>query len=189
MAGREEKSSERSASKRRQRAQRRRGRYPPEGGAGPDAGATPEASEEAEQLRDRLLRLQADQENARKRQSRQREEQAKFAVEGLMKEIIVAIDNFDRALEHRAHTPEVEAFAKGLELTHRHLWEVLSKHGLARTEALGKPFDPHIHEAMATEEAAGVDDGTVLEVLQEGYTLHGRVLRPALVKVAKAAEG
>lgn len=143
-------------------------------------------TEEIERLKDRILRLQADHDNYRKRIAREREEQAKFANEGLMRELLTSMDNFDRALEHRKHTPEVEAFAKGLELMHQQLWDILKKHGLERIEAQGQPFNPHRHEAISTEEVGGVDDGTVLDVIQEGYTLHGRVLRPSLVKVAKA---
>lgn len=146
----------------------------------------PTASREAEQLRSRLVRLQADHENFRKRVQREREEHAKFALEGVMKELIVSLDNFSRAMAHRAHTPELDAFCKGLELTQQHLWDTLRRHGLERIDAQGRPFDPHRHEAMAAEEIAGVESGTVLDVFQEGYTLSGRVLRPALVKVAKA---
>lgn len=179
-----------SPSQKSQRRLRRR-RYqgspvPPEQEGGVIEPVEAETSETIEKLNDRLLRMKADYENFRKRVTREREEQAKFALEGLMKEIVVSMDNFDRALEHRAHTPEVEAFAKGLELTHRHLWDVLQKHGLERIDARGKMFDPMIHEALSTEEKSGVANGTVLDVIQEGYTLNGRVIRPALVKVAKA---
>ena len=180
--------------RRRQRYQLRRRRYE----AIAASAAVPEpselvspsesSSEEVDQLRARLLRLQADHDNYRKRVLREREEQAKWALEGLMHELITSMDNFDRALEHRAHTPEVEAFAKGLEITHRQLWESLAKQGLERIEALGKPFDPHVHEALATEVADGVEEGAVLDVIREGYSLNGRVLRPSLVKVARVAE-
>jgi molecular chaperone GrpE len=146
-------------------------------------------AEELEKLKDRLIRLQADHENYRKRVAREREEQTKFALEGLVRELLVSLDNFDRAMAHRVHSPEVDAFAQGLELTHQHLWETLRKHGVERIPALGQPFDPHLHEALATENVSGVEDGTVLDVLQEGYTLGGRVLRPALVRVAKADTG
>lgn len=179
--------------RRRQRYQLRRRRYgalTPEGDLG--AGAqiieveSQTTAEELEKLRERLLRVQADHENHRKRMLRERDEQARFALEGIMHGLILSMDNFERALEHRTHTPEVEAFAKGLELTHRQLWETLAKSGLERIEALGKPFDPHVHEAMATVEAEEVEDGTVLDVIQVGYSLSGRVLRPALVRVAKS---
>jgi molecular chaperone GrpE len=179
--------------RRRQRYQLRRRRYgalTPESDLGAGAQVveveSAAAAEELEQLRERLLRVQADHENHRKRMLREREEQARFALEGIMHELILSMDNFERALEHRTHTPEVEAFAKGLELTHRQLWETLAKNGLEKIEALGKPFDPHVHEAMATTEAEGIEDGTVLDVIQEGYSLSGRVLRPALVRVAKS---
>ncbi len=143
-------------------------------------------SEEIERLRNRLLRLQADHDNFRKRMAREREEQAQFAHEGLMRDLLASMDNFDRALAHRKQTPEVEAYAKGLELMHQQLWDNLARHGLQRIEAQAQPFDPHRHEAISAEEVSGVDDGTILDVIQEGYVLHGRVLRPSLVKVAKA---
>jgi molecular chaperone GrpE len=151
----------------------------------PKSGGPAADKDEIERLNERLQRLQADHENFRKRVAREREEQSKIALEGLMKDLIVSLDNFDRALTHRSHTPEVEAFVKGLELTHQQFEETLRRAGVERIEAEGQPFDPHRHEAIATEPAADVDDGTILEVIQDGYTLSGRVLRPSLVKVAK----
>lgn len=182
--------------RRRKRFQLRRRRYLPQaasaevgenrpaGTPGESGGA--DAAAEIERLGARLLRLQADHENYRKRVAREREEQTAFALAKIMRELLVVLDNFERAMDHRTRTPEVDAFAQGLELTHKQLRDVLTRFGLEPIPAQGQRFDPHLHEALATEEVAGVDEGTILDVLQQGYTLHGRVLRPALVKVAKA---
>jgi len=182
-----------SPMRRRQRYQLRRRRYQPlDMAAAPISEPLPamsagsaEQGQEVEDLRDRLMRQQAEHENHRKRLDRVTDERVKFALEGLLTEILPVIDNFERAVSHAGDNPEVIAFAKGMELTHRQLLDTLGKQGLEKIPALGQAFDPHIHEAMGAEKADGVEEGTILEVIQEGYRLHDRVVRPALVKVAR----
>ncbi len=96
------------------------------------------------------------------------------------------LDAFERAL--KAHDdPAYEEYRKGLELIYRQLWETLAKHGLERIAAAGKPFDPYFHQAIERVETDEYPDGTVVEVLQDGFLLHGRVLRPSVVRVSHNA--
>lgn len=142
-------------------------------------------------LRDRHLRLQAEFENFRKRQQRDREEVHRHAKERLLREIPGVIDNLERALKH-AGTPEAtqESLAQGIDLVARQLHEILARFGAEPMKALGGAFDPHLHEAMARVPTAGEPpDGTVVEEFRRGWLIDGKVLRPALVAVAKQADG
>lgn len=140
---------------------------------------------------DRLLRLQAEFENFRKRQQRDREELNRQAKERVLAELPGVLDNLERALKHAgAPGAAPETLAQGVELVCKQLQEVLSRFGVEPIAALGGTFDPHLHEAMARVETAGdPPDGTVIEEYRRGYLLDGRVLRPALVAVAKLADG
>ncbi len=160
--------------------------------AGADA-----AGEENERLRndlafaqDRLLRLQAEFENYRKRQQRDREECNRRAKESVLGELPGVVDNLERALRHAgAADAAAETLAQGVELVCKQLQEVLSRFGVEPIPALGALFDPRLHEAMARVETSGdPPDGTVIEEYRRGYLLDGKVLRPALVAVAKMAE-
>lgn len=160
--------------------------------AGADAGA-----EESERLRadlaasqDRLLRLQAEFENYRKRQVRDREECNRRAKESVLGELPGVLDNLERALRHAgAADAAPETLAQGVELVCKQLQEVLGRFGVEPIPALGAVFDPRLHEAMARVETAGdPPDGTVIEEYRRGYLLDGKVLRPALVAVAKLAD-
>lgn len=133
------------------------------------------------QLKDRLLRTLADFENLRKRTEREKADYFRYAVSGVMKDLLPVLDNFDRALEH---AEEGDEFHKGVLLIYKHLFEVLQKHGLTPIEEAGVHFDPNIHEAVIREEDESVPSHTVVAVLQRGYFLHDRLLRPAMVKVA-----
>lgn len=139
---------------------------------------------------DRLLRLQAEFENFRKRQQRDREELNRQAKERVLGELPGVLDNLERALKHAgAPGAAPETLAQGVELVCRQLQEVLSRFGVEPIAALGGTFDPHLHEAMARVETTGdPPDGTVIEEYRRGYLLDGRVLRPALVAVAKLAD-
>jgi len=136
---------------------------------------------ETEQLRDRYLRLLADFENFRRRTEREKTEFYKYAMAGLLKDLLPVLDNFDRSLEH---AEEGDDFHKGVLLIYKQLYDILQKHGLKPIEESGVPFDPNIHEAVVREEDPSVPSHTVSAVLQKGYFLHDRLLRPAMVKVA-----
>jgi molecular chaperone GrpE len=141
---------------------------------------------EKEELTATLVRRQADFENYRKRVERERQDEARRSTGRLLQELLPVLDGFERALAgHPAH----DDYRKGVELIYRHLWDTLSKQGLERIVAAGKPFDPHFHQAIERVETQEHPDGSVLQVVQEGYLLDGRVLRPSLVRVAAAPEG
>ena len=143
---------------------------------------------EKDELMQTMIRRQADFENYRKRIERERDEERRRGTERLLEDLVPVLDAFDRAL--RAHdNPAYEEYRKGLELIYRQLWETAARHGLERIAAADKPFDPRFHQAIERVETAEHPEGTIVEVLQEGYLFHGRVLRPSLVKVAAAPAG
>jgi molecular chaperone GrpE len=135
---------------------------------------------------DRLLRKTAEFDNYRKRVERDRKDEARRGVGRLLQDLLPVLDGFERALA--AH-PAQDEYRKGVELIYRHLADTLSRHGLERIAAEGKRFDPHYHEAIERVETAEHADGTILQVLQQGYLFDGRVLRPSLVRVVVAPEG
>jgi molecular chaperone GrpE len=131
--------------------------------------------------RDRYVRAVADFDNFRKRTEREKSDFRRYAVSDVLRDILPVLDNFDRALDHAA---EGDEFHKGVLLIYKQLFEVLQRHGLKTIEESGVRFDPNIHEAVVREEDASVPSHTVTAILQKGYFLHERLLRPALVKVA-----
>lgn len=134
-------------------------------------------------LKNTLIRLQADFDNYRKRTERERQQERHRGAELLVESLLPVLDGFDRAISaHRdaAH----DEFRKGFELIRKQLLDVLSKQGLKRIETEGKPFDPNFHHAIERVETHDQPDDTVLEELQAGYVFHGKVLRPAMVRVA-----
>ena len=137
--------------------------------------------QEMRDVRDRYLRTLADFENYRKRADREKADFFKYALAGTIKDLLPVIDNFDRALEH---ADEGDDFHKGVSLIYKQLFDVLTRHGLKPIDDSGVSFDPNIHEAVVTEEDPSVPAHTVVAILQKGYYLHDRLLRPALVKVA-----
>lgn len=138
------------------------------------------AAEKAE-LQDLLLRARAEFDNFRRRVERERFEYLQYAAMDSVREILPVLDDFERAL--KAETADRE-YAKGVELIYQRLSDRLQKLGLEPIEAVGKPFDPNIHEAMQRVETEDVPDQTVLDELQRGYNFKGKLLRPAWVKVA-----
>jgi len=141
------------------------------------------AQAEKEELRHTLVRRQADFENYRKRIERERLEEAQRSVARLIEALLPVLDAFERALA--AHDdPAYEDYRKGFELIYRQLWDAFERQGLNRIEAEGKTFDPHLHHAVERVESEDHEDGEVLEVLQPGYRLRDKVLRPAAVRVA-----
>jgi len=139
---------------------------------------------EKEELRDTLLRRQADYENYRKRIEKERHQERHRGVEHVIELLLPVLDAFDTALASASKDSAAADYAKGFELIRRQLWDALSKQGLARIESVGKEFNPHVHHAIARVETTEQADGTVVAELQPGYTFHERVLRPAMVRVA-----
>jgi len=136
-----------------------------------------------EDLRQTLLRRQADFDNYKKRVERERSEDSKRATARVIEGLIPVIDGFEHALAaHRE--AEYENYRRGFELIYKQLLENVAKLGAERVDPVGKPFDPHLHQAMDRTETTEQEDGTVLQVFQPGYVFHGRVLRPAMVRVA-----
>ena len=157
----------------------------------PDAPVeTPESAEptalqrERDDYKDRWLRKSAEFDNYRKRIERERREQADQAVVDLLQELLLVVDDFDRALT--VSGDEGGAYRKGVELIHAKLHEMLRKQGVKAMETVGTDFDPNVHMAVMHEESPAHREGEVIGELQKGYMLHDRLLRPAMVKVAKA---
>lgn len=138
-------------------------------------------ADENRQLKDRVVRTLADFENFRKRSDREKADFFKYSLANVMRDIVPVLDNFDRALDH---AEEGDDFHKGVLLIYKQFYDVLQKHGLKPIEESGVAFDPNIHEAVVREENDSVPSHTVVAVMQKGYFLHDRLLRPALVKVA-----
>jgi molecular chaperone GrpE len=140
-------------------------------------------STDLQDLRQTLLRRQADFDNYRKRIEKERAEDSKRYTARVVEALIPVIDGFEHALAaHRE--AEYENYRKGFELIYKQLLDNLAKLGVERIEPLGQPFDPHQHQAMDRTETTEHEDGTILQVFQPGYVFHGRVLRPAMVRVA-----
>ena len=140
-------------------------------------------SADLEELRQTLLRRQADFDNYRKRIEKERFEDSKRATARVIEGLIPVIDGFEHALAaHRE--AEYENYRKGFELIYKQLLDNITKLGAERIEPVGKPFDPHLHQAVDRAETTEHADGTILQVFQAGYVYHGRVLRPAMVRVA-----
>lgn len=142
--------------------------------------------EERDALQDRLLRTAADFDNYRKRIERERRDLSEFAASDVLSELLPILDNLERALQAPA-PPEADAFRKGAELIHKQMIELLRKRGVRPIEALGADFDPRIHQAVIHEGSEDHREGEVMEELQRGYMLGDRLLRPAMVKVAKSS--
>ncbi len=134
---------------------------------------------------DRLLRKQAEFDNFRKRNERQRLDYIKYAAGELLREILPVLDNLERAIEAPASGTE-DRLHEGISIIHRQFIDLLQKAGLREVEGLGREFDPHVHEAVGHVETNERNEGEILEVYQKGYFFKDRLLRPALVNVAKS---
>ena len=154
---------------------------PPAEAADPAA----ELQRERDDYKDRLLRKSAEFDNYRKRIERERREQADQAVVNLLQDLLAVVDDFDRALTVDAGEGGA-AYRKGVELIHGKLHDLLRRHGVKPIDALGADFDPNVHQAVVHEESPEHREGEVIGELRKGYTLNDRLLRPAMVKVAKA---
>ena len=141
---------------------------------------------ERDTLVDRMARMQAEFENARKRAQQQQQEFKQLALSDALKSLLPILDSFDRAVE--APTRDLEEFRSGVELIRKQLHDAMSKLGLRAVPAAGQPFDPNLHEAVEMVESPEADHNRVLEELQRGYKLGPRLLRPAMVRVAQNPE-
>lgn len=156
---------------------------PPAGGEISLAPELDKLKAEKEELMQTMIRRQADFENFRKRVERDRFEEGRRGVERLVGDLIPVLDAFDLALQ--AHDdPAYEEYRRGITLIRKQLWDAIAKHGVQRIEAAGKMFDPHRHQAIERLESEEFPDGFIVAVFQDGYMIHGRVLRPAIVRVA-----
>jgi molecular chaperone GrpE len=140
--------------------------------------------QEKDALQDRLLRTAAEFDNYRKRMDRERADLAAYAAADVVLDLLPIVDNFERALQAPGGVDE--AFRKGVELIHKQMFDLLRKRGVKPIEALGADFDPNFHQAVIHESSPDHREGEVIQELQRGYMLGERLLRPAMVKVAKA---
>ncbi|HEY3499327.1 MAG TPA: nucleotide exchange factor GrpE [Polyangiaceae bacterium] len=158
--------------------------------AGADAAPPPDpltqAQAEAARLKDQLLRLAADFDNFKKRSRREMSDVSKLAREDVLRDLLPVFDNLERATAHAASATDLKALTDGIGMVMRQFVDTLGKLGIERIESLGKPFDPAVHEAVQHLETADYQPGSVALELQAGYRNADRVIRPAMVVVAKA---
>ena len=144
---------------------------------------------EAKQAKEQYLRTLAEFDNTKKRLHREQEEFAKLAAETIVRSLLPIVDSLDQALVAVDKQSDPQAVIKGVHLIYRQLLGLLEKEGVKRIPTVGERFDPHKHEAVAQVETDGKPEDTVTEEIQVGYTMHGKVIRPAIVKVAKQSGG
>ncbi|MFL2536421.1 MAG: nucleotide exchange factor GrpE [Candidatus Azotimanducaceae bacterium] len=146
---------------------------------------------EAEKFRDLALRSEAEMQNLRKRSERDVQNAHKFGVERLVQNLLPVMDSLEKAIEtsEQAQTPEDDPQLEGLRLCLKLFSEVLEKEGIVVVDPLGTPFDPNLHEALSLIENPDLEPNSVMAVIQKGYQLHERLVRPAMVMVSKAPEG
>lgn len=138
-------------------------------------------NKDLQEKKDRLLRLQADFDNFRRRSAKEREGISAVVTQNFCKDMLPLLDNFERAMA--AETKDVEAFQKGVEMIFTQFQEILKKNGLEHIEAIGQKFDPNFHQAVMRVEDPDKEDDTVAQELQKGYMVKGRVIRPSMVQV------
>lgn len=143
--------------------------------------------EENADLKDRLLRAVAEMENLRKRSERERTDAGKYAISNFARDMLVVGDNLARALEtvQASESPSLQDLIEGVEMTQREMLNIFERHGIKKLEPQGERFDPNLHQAMFEVPDPSVPNGTVAQVVQAGYVIAGRVLRPAMVGVTK----
>ena len=143
---------------------------------------------QVEELKEALIRSQADLQNVRRRAERDVENAHKYAVEKFVKDLLAVLDSMDRALELAQTTESFDAsMLEGTQMTHKLLLDTAARHGVEPINPVGEPFDPQEHQAMSMVESADHDPNTVMAVMQKGYKLEGRVIRAAMVMVTKGA--
>lgn len=146
--------------------------------------------EENAELKDKLLRVVAEMENLRRRTEREKADTAKFAISNFARDVLTIADNIQRTIDHvpaeaAEKDPALKSFLEGVQVTERELLKVMERHGITPLDPEGERFDPNKHQAMFEVENSDVPEGTVVQVVQAGYVIADRVLRPALVGVAK----
>ena len=147
-----------------------------------------EKEESFKELNNRYLYLQADFENFKKIKAKEKQDLLKFGNEVLIKELIPVIDNLERAIDHANKTEGGKGIIEGIQITLNEFLKVLERSGIEGVEAVGRKFDPNLHEALFQEEREDVEPDIVISELQKGYVLNGRLLRPARVSVSKQPE-
>ena len=155
---------------------------------GEDAGVA-ELAAELEAAKDAALRAQADAMNVQRRAEQEIEKARKFALERFCGDLLSVVDNLERALESSGDEQGSAALAEGIELTRKGFMDVLAKYGVEAVDPTGEPFDPETAQAMSMVEQPDAEPNSVVAVMQKGYLLNGRLLRPAMVMVAKAPSG
>lgn len=168
----------------------------PSGKVGEGAGGEPSLEDQLQKLsdelnaaRDQLLRSQADLENYRKRVQRERDEERRYAVLPLVRDLLPGLDNLQRALDAARHTDDLAAMIQGVEMIEAQFHEVFARHGTTPIPAIGEPFDPNLHEAIQQIPSADHPPMTVIDEVERGYILHDRVVRPSKVIVSAAPRG
>lgn len=146
-----------------------------------------EAEAEAKCAHDRFLRVSADFENFKKRTQREMDDFRKYANESLIKDLLTVVDNLERALETSTEACEENQLLQGVDLTLKEILKILEKYNVKPIEALEKEFDPAVHQAVLQEASENHAENTVIREFQKGYTIHERLLRPAMVVVSKTA--
>jgi molecular chaperone GrpE len=153
-------------------------------GPNPEMMRVKELENELEEAGQRYLRLQADFDNFRRRTREEKSQERKLRAQELVQDLLPVLDNFKRALEIETTNEETQGLKQGLEMVYRQFFDALKKEGVEEVEALNQLFDPNLHQAVMQEEADGVEPNKVVAVFQSGYSLNGRVIRPAMVKVS-----
>ncbi|MCK4836027.1 MAG: nucleotide exchange factor GrpE [Candidatus Aminicenantes bacterium] len=139
---------------------------------------------ERDELKDKYLRNLAEVDNFRKRIKKEKEDYYKYAVGEFILNLLPVIDNLERALNHKNKPNNEQSIISGVEMIYKQLIELLKKHNIVEIDALKKPFDPNIHQALSKVEKKDIKESMVIEVYQKGYTFHAKLLRPSLTKVA-----
>jgi molecular chaperone GrpE len=157
----------------------------------PEEPAGPSPEQQLAEMKDKVLRTLAEAENVRRRAERERDEASKFAVTNFARDVVSVADNLHRTLDSAKNPADSDAaklaaLVSGVELTERSLIALLEKYNVKIVEPLGQKFDPNLHQAMFEVPGTGKDPGTVVQVIQAGFTIAGRLLRPAMVGIAKA---
>jgi len=137
---------------------------------------------------DKYVRVAAELENYKKRAIREKADAVQFGNENLLRDILPLVDNIDRAMDHACNSDDFDAFKKGLKMLQEQLLVCLQKHGVEQIEALGKDFDPHVHEAMLQVESQEHEQSKVVSEFEKGYLFNGRLLRPAKVSVCRKSQ-
>ena len=141
--------------------------------------------ESEKQIQQQYLRLQADFENFRKRTLREKEELRKLASKSIIEDLLPVLDNLHRALEAGKQKGDLDKFIQGVDMIYSQFWDVLQSKGLECIDCKGKEFDPEIHQAVMQKEVTGEEDNIVLDEIQKGYLLNGKLIRPSMVSVSK----